>query len=189
MKSNIINDIWKIRGKISLAIEQHDIETFNKARDRFCEIYRMKKHLNTIATMTAGRVYETQDELDYDNETNFAMLAYDLNRKRKDVLDIQDNIPLNIQFSSPIELLWYTREMFDELVLNSKHNFLTVDQCEDTYNAIINNLNEILECFVGFNDLNSLDEKTTLLVIKQEVEDMYKKFYGNKIEQEEKNEY
>lgn len=182
MKSNIIKDIWKIRGKISLAIEKKDINIFNQARNRFYQIYKMEKHLHTIATMTAGRVYESQEELDYDNETNFAMLAYDLNRKRKDVLDIQDNIPLNIQFSSPIELLWYTREMFDELILNSKWNFLTNKQCNDTYYGIINNLHEILECYVGFYDEKSVDEKTTLLVIQQEVEDMYKKNYGNILE-------
>ncbi len=181
MSSNIIKDIWKIRGKISSAIENQDINIFNDARDSFCKIYETKNYLKTIATMTAGRVYETQEELDFDRETNFAMLAYDLNRKRKDVLNIQDNIPLNIQFSSPIELLWYTREMFDELILNSKWNFLTNKQCKDTYNGIMNNLQEILECYVGFKDKTSLDEKTTLLCIKHEVQETYNKFYNELI--------
>jgi len=179
MKTNIIKEIWEIRGKISLAEDKKDLEIFNVAKELFCNLYKNKKHLQTISTMTAGKMYSTEEELDFDRETNFAMLAYDLNRNRKYVLGDFSSSLRNIQMSSPIEVLWYTREMFDEFLTNAKTNRFAKEDNQNIYEAIQINLSEILECYKGFTDKTSIDEKITIRMLKKDIEQTYTKFYDN----------
>ncbi len=185
MKTNIIKEIWETRGIVDEAIVKHDIDLFNTARDRFLKVYETNMHLNSISCMTGSKgYYESEEEWNFDRESNFAMIAFDLERSRKEVLRENDEEPKAIQFSSPLEVLWYTRVMYDLILEGIRTNNNSEENIMALYEAVRTNLGEILECYGSFTDKTSLAEKITIRLIQSEVVDIYNEFlYRDYIEQ------
>ena len=185
MKTNIIKEIWEIRRAIDEAIVKHDIELFNMAKERFLRVYQTNMHWDSIACMTASRIYDTQEECDFDRESNFAMLAFDLERSRREVLRDNDEELEQIQFSSPLEVLWYTRIMFDLILEGINKNTNTEENILALFDAVQTNIDEILACYDKFIDKTSLKEKITLRLIQKDVSVVYNEFlYKDYIDQE-----
>ena len=179
---DIFREIWEIRGLIDKAISAQDIALFNKARDRFNLIYQNELHLKTLACATAGREYETEEEFDHDRASNFAMIAYDLNRTRKEVLGVEDQKMKNIQFSSPLEVLWYSRDMYDTAVTAAAMKTAEKENIDNLFEAVNINLSEIIEIYQEVFDKSLIKEKVTLRLIKKEVEDKYFELFASKLE-------
>lgn len=183
---DIFTEIWEIRGTIDAAITKHDIDLFNKAKDRFLKVYGANMHLQSIACMTADREYETEEEWDFDRESNFTMLAFDLERSRREVLREDEYEVKSIQFSSPLEVLWYTRIMFDLALDGMQTNSNSRENIQALFDAVNVNLEEIIDCYNGFTDKKSIKEKITIRCIQKEVENIYNEFlYRDYVAQEE----
>ena len=181
---DICSEIWEIRGMVDEAISNHDINLFNKAKNRFLKLYQEEIHLKSIACMTASRLYNTEAEWNFDRESNFAMLAFDLERSRREVLRENDDEINSIQFSSPIEVLWYTRIMYDLILEGIKTNNNSEENILALFEAVRTNLGEILECYNEFVDKTSLKEKISLRLIQKEIDEVYNEFlYGDYVEQ------
>lgn len=181
---DICSEIWEIRGTIDEAIAKHDISLFNKAKDRFLKVYETNMHLNSIACMTASRLYETEEEWNFDRESNFAMLAFDLERSRREVLRENDDEINAIQFSSPIEVLWYTRVMFDLVQEGIQTNSNSNENIQALFDAIFINVEEILSCYNEFHDKTSIKERVGIRCIQKEVSELYNQFINsNTLEQ------
>ena len=135
-------------------------------------------HLKTLATATAGKDYETEEEFDYDRETNFAMLAYDLDRSRQEVLNESKDITKSIQFSSPVEVLWYTRDMFDTFVRISNNGTGDDNELKSLIEAVQINIAEIVSFYTEMHDKTSIKERITLRLIQTEVDNEYDKYFN-----------
>ena len=178
---DICAEIWEIRGKVDEAIVKHDINLFNKAKNRFLKLYEEEMHLKSIACMTASRLYESEEECNFDRESNFARLAFDLERSRREVLKKYEDDVKAIQFSSPLELLWYTRVMFDLAVEGIETKSNSDENIQALFDAIKVNLGEIIKCYNEFFDKNSIREKITIRCIQKEVEDIYNQFLNSSL--------
>ena len=159
MKTNIIKEIWEIRGTIDNAIATSDIDLFNRAKERFLELYANGMHLKSLATASAGKHYETEEE----------------------VLNENKEVVKSIQFSSPIEVLWYTRDMFDTFVRTSQQNRDNQEELHALIEAVQINIDEIIEMFKGFHDKTTLQERITLQLIKNQIENEYNNYFSDEL--------
>lgn len=170
---DIFREIWEIRGMISRSIESGNISLFDKARDRFLLVYEKEMYLDTLACATAGREYENQEEFDFDRESNFSKLAFDLEYSRNEVLRKEFSGARSVQFLSPIEVLYFTRLMFDELVLSIKNGEIEKENADEDFKAINDNIDEIIRLYQEVHEKSLIQEKVTLRLIQKEVNDKY----------------
>ena len=170
---DIFREIWEIRGAISKAIQLGDINLFNKARDRFLLVYKKEMYLDTMACATAGREYVDQDEFDFDRESNFSKIAFDLEYSRNEVLKQEFSGSRSVQFLSPIEVLYFTRIMFDDLILSIKKGEIEKENANEDFKAINDNIDEIIRLYQEVHEKSLIQEKVTLRLIQKEVNDKY----------------
>ena len=170
---DIFREIWEIRGTISKAIQLGDINLFNKARDRFLLVYKKEMYLDTMACATAGREYTDQEEFNFDRESNFSKIAFDLEYSRNEVLKQEFNGYRSVQFLSPIEVLYFTRIMFDDLMLSIKKDEIEKENADEDLSAINGNIEEIISLYQEVHEKSLINEKVTLRMILKEVNDKY----------------
>lgn len=176
---DIIKEIWDIRGMVGIAIDNHDINLFNKAKDRFVQLKNEEKYLKTLATATAGKYFETDEEFDFDRESNFAMLAFELERTRRIVLGLQNYERETLQFSSALEVLWFTRGMYDAFIKLAKDKNSNKNENDKLFAAVVVNMSEIINFYEEdmFHDKTSLKERVTLRILEKEILDKYFELY------------
>ena len=167
---DIIAEIWEIRGIIDGAIEAQDKALFDVARKRFNKLFTSEAHLKTIATSTVNIEFEDLESLNLDRETNFAMLAYRLSCLGKNLENVERN-GSEFQFSSVLEVLWYTRGMYDtfELICSGKIEDTEHNQ-QLLFNAIEHNLKNCCEYY------DDLDEVASIVQERETMHDLYVKF-------------
>ena len=177
MKNDIIKEIWEIRGMLDEAIDNHDIDLFNKARDRFNIVFKSEKYLLTISTSTIDYEPVDVEDMRKDREQNFAIIAFDLGfnlrRVQGEELDVK-----KFQFSSILELIWWTRWMFDNFIKNA-NNDVSYDVNVLSYNAIKSNLREMINYYGNFDDKVSRKEMETLKELSHFVEMKHNELYVN----------
>lgn len=176
---DMFTEIWEIRGTIDDAIENQDLELFNKARERYVEIYKKKTFLNTLAFSTAGREYQSDEEFDFDLESNYAKLAFDLVYSKYEVLRKEFNGARTIQFLCPVEVLWFTRIMYDELISSMKNGEISKEKADEDFKVVSDNIDETIRLYQDLKDKAHLRERISLNVIKQEVSEEYYNLYEN----------
>ncbi len=161
MKNNIIKEIWDIRGLLDDAIDNQDIDLYDKARNRFVKIFKQEEHLLTVATSTVNFEPKDIEEMSKDREQNFAMIAFSLgnNKKRVQGEEISDKF---LQFSCVLELVWYTRGLFDEFFRNLNNDGDEEDRIK-LASAIEFNLTQCIEFYENFEDERSTKEVMTLM--------------------------
>ena len=170
---DMFREIWEIRGTIDEAIEKHDIELFNIAKNRYVELYKKKFYLKTLACSTAGRVYDSEEEFAFDCESNYSKLAFDLTYSKYEVLQKEFSGARTIQFSCPVEVLYFTRLMFDQLIASLKRGEISKENAKEDFKVVIGNLDETIYLYQELTDKTHIKERITLQVIKQEVSDEY----------------
>lgn len=172
---NIIKEIWEIRKLVDDAVDNKDQEMFNMARERLNNIITSGQHLKTVATSSISFEPENTDEMLFDREQNFAMIAFDFGQNSRRVKG--EEIPIEqFQFSSALEVVWYTSWMFNNFVKNAQ------SQCDisvnmDILSAIRTNLQGLFEYYNNFKDDKSIKEKLALLRILKKVNITYCELY------------
>ena len=161
MKNDIIKDVWEIRGMVDKAIDLQDINLYNNARDRFNKIFTQEEHLITISTSTVNYEPVDVEDMRRDREQNFAMIAFDFGNNLRRVQGEEFDVD-KFQFSSVLELLWWTRWMFDNFIKN-KQTGASEDVNMVVYNAVKTNLEEIINYYENFDDERSQQENITLV--------------------------
>ena len=178
MKTNIIQEIWDICGMVDKAIDTKDVNLYNKAREKFNDIFQHDEHLLSFSTSTVGYEPENVKEMLSDREQNFAQLAYEFGRSLQKVQG-QDYEIEELQFSSCLELIWWSRWMLDNFVLNQK-NGVKDEVNMLIFNAIDTNLRETVNYYENFEDEISKNEQSTLIQLHMEATSIYDKLYGDK---------
>ena len=168
MKTDIIEEIWNIRGLVDCAIFNHDINAYNQAVAKFKELFDSEAHQRTLTSASLGAVYESVEYLKQDREANFAMIAFNLYKLKKLVLEPDcEEDEEETQFSSVLEILWYTRDMFDYFKFNSSEMDENLIELYESTKANLKQLIEYCETLVGER---SKMECETLRNIYKEVE-------------------
>ena len=127
MQKDIIRQIWDIRGLVDKAINNHNIELYEKARQQLLKIRENSIHLKSIAAETLKAEYESEEAREFDIEANLIMIIHNLNELRKDILG-EEREEYELQFSSIAEILWYTRQMYDVFILNAELKSVEEDE-------------------------------------------------------------
>ncbi len=176
MKNDIIKEIWEIRGLLDIAIDNQDIDLYTKARDRFNKIFKLEKHLLTFSTSTID--YEPVDieDMRKDREQNFAVIGFDLGNNLRRVYGEEFDIE-KFQFSSVLEVIWWSRWMFDNFVKNKEMNDVKDEVNMRIYKAVETNLRETINFYENFDDETSQKELESLIDISMEVASKHEELY------------
>ena len=178
MKKDIIRKIWEIRGMIDKAIENQDMKKYDLAREKFYNIFKKEEHLHSISTSTIDYDVDDVEEMLRDREQNFAVIAFDIGENKRrvegEIVDIE-----KLQFSSVLEVIWWSRWMLDNFVLNQK-NGVKDEVNMLIFNAIDTNLRETVNYYENFEDEISKNEQSTLIQLHMEATSIYNKLYGDK---------
>lgn len=148
MGKDIILEIWEIRELLDNAIENHDITIYDKAMKRFKYLLDNDIHQTTVSTLSVNREYESEEEVVYDRDVNFSMILADIALSKKYVLGEQKSDE-DFQFSSLLEVVWYTKQMIDIFKRNIRLNINT-KEVEVLKNAIVQNLKSCCEYYNHF---------------------------------------
>ena len=179
MKRNIIKEIWTIRGMVDKAIENQDMDLYNRAVARYRVILDNEDHLKTFSSSTINAGYENLESINWDRENNMAMLTFDLYNLKAQVegkeIESQEK-----QFSSVVEVIWYTRSMFDAFVVNGRNKKDTMEANEKIFMAITYNLSGFYDYFSLFSDSVSREEQAAIREIYDEVIDKHYSIYKDK---------
>lgn len=178
MKKDIIRKIWEIRGMIDKSIENQDMKTYDLAREKFYKIFKNEEHLHSISTSTIDYDVDDVEEMLRDREQNFAVLAFDVGENKRrvegEIVDIE-----KFQFSSVLEVIWWSRWMLDNFVLNQK-NGVKDEVNMKIFNAVETNLRETVNYYENFEDEVSKMELETLIELNIEAMTIYENLYGTK---------
>ena len=118
MKNNIIQEIWEIRGLVDKAIDTEDMEFYNRACERYRLLIENEEYNKTFATATINASYANVEALNWDRGNNMAMITFDLHRI-KTIFNGAELEDKKIQLSSVLDIIWYTRHMYDLFIYNS----------------------------------------------------------------------
>ncbi len=188
----IYDKIWNIRGLIDKAIITKDFELFDKAKLQLNEIFVNEEYLNTMATATVGVEYETEEQLNQDRLSNFAMLASQLIQAKNELMENEEN-EYYIQFSCCLQVVWFSRENIDVFVDLAKNSQTSKDEGYTCFKSMLINIEEILKIYRSncFNDKTSINEIVSLHKIKNDICKTYKNTFGEEliVEGENNNEY
>ena len=143
MGKDIILEIWEIRELLDKAIENQDLKIYDKAMKRFKHLLDNDIHQTTVATLSINREYESEEEVVYDRDVNFAMIMSDICLSKKYVLGEQKSDD-SFQFSSLLEVVWYTKQMIDIFKRNIKQN-INNEEIRILRDAIVYNLKSCCE--------------------------------------------
>lgn len=158
--ANIIEEIMEIRALLDEAVYKQDEKILAKAQKKFSNIFAKELYLKTMATSTIDFCSETVEELIKDREQNFAMIAFDFaqNAKRAKGQDIPVE---QFQFSSILEVVWYSCWMFNNL-MNSLELNINQEANKQIFEAIDSNLKESIRIYEYFQDNQSISERESL---------------------------
>lgn len=139
MKTNLIKEIWEIRGEIDKAIENQDIQIYNKAHKRFMKLLENQEHQMSYSTISVNKSYNDLDEMYWDRECNFSIITFEIGKLKENILGKywQKSV---IQFSSVLEVVWFTREMYDNYI-QALNNNIQNDELDDLRKSIAKNIN------------------------------------------------
>lgn len=170
--ANIIDEIYTIRNLLDEAVENRDEKILAKAQKKFNNIFTKEKHLKTMATSTIDTYPETVEDLVKDREQNFAMIAFDFSQNAKRAKGEDVSIEY-FQFSSILEVIWYSCWMFNNLMYDLKLN-INKEANQQLFDAVDTNLRESLRIYEYFQDSQSIAEKESLQKIYIEFKIRYK---------------
>ena len=177
MKTNLIIEIWEIKTIINEAIEKQDSQLFDIARKRFEKLYETKAYINSVATSTIDYEPENVEYMMMDREQNFAVIAFEFHKDSKRVLG--EDVPIEqFQFSSMFELMWWNCWMFNNFVKNAEENF-DIRQNMMIFNSIDHNMREMINHYENFEDINSKQERESLIKIHNMIKSKYNELYNN----------
>ena len=165
MKNNIITKIWNIRGKLDKAVQTQDRELAQKAQEKFNKIYETAEYHNSFAIATVYQTFENVEQLCEDRDYNFALLAYRFAMIKKEMRNVEATPEHPFQFVSILDLIWYTRGMYDlfkECIKNSNDNQETINILANSISYNLNQAYEYLDHFIG-----TIEDKLNKYVIKQ----------------------
>lgn len=180
MQKDILRHIWDIRGLVDKAINHHDVELYKKAKQQFLKLKESGMIFKTIASQTLSAEYETEEQRNFDIECNYVMLLYNLKELKKDVIG-EEREEQELQFSSVMEILWYTRAMYDSFILNAELKCVEEDENKKLYFMIEENLKSFLGFYGCFAGATVTKEKITIIEILRELDDTFNKYYKNKL--------
>lgn len=177
MKNNIIKEIWEIKTTIDKAIDLQDSHLFSTAQKRFCLMYESEDFLQSISTSTIDCEYATVDDMLFDREQNFAVIAFELSKDKKRASG--EDVPVeHFQFSSIFELMWWNCWMFNNMKKNAE-NDCPAEINMQIYSSINANLSEMINYYKNFNDKISISEQQTCIEILDMVKRTFKELYPN----------
>ena len=177
MQKDILRLIWDIRGKVDKAINNHDVELYEKARKEFLEVKNKGLFFKSMATQSIDTEYETQEAREYDIECNVLMMLHNLNELRKDVVG-EEREEHELQFFSIAEILWYTREMYDVFILNAELKCVEEDENKKLFQLIEENLKNFLDYYSYFKGAIDVKERITIIELLKEINQTYREYYA-----------
>jgi len=181
MKNNIITKIWNIRGMLDKAVQNQDRELANKAQEKFNKIYETELYHKSFAIATVNSLYTDIEELCLDRNYNFAILACRFSAIKKDLIDVEANTETPIQFVSVLDLIWYTRGLYDRFMeyINGKED-LEDEQCI-LADGIVYNLNQCcdyLDQLVG--TIEDVYNKHVIIKLLEDFKQNYREYLTGK---------
>ena len=181
MNNTIISKVWKIRGNISKAIFAKDVEKFNKESDKFFKIFENREHLNTFSTVSIFTEYNSAEEMNHDKETNFALIAFDLQRLKKALIKQPSSTTLT--YNSVLEALWHIRDIYDHTLHLIKEEQINNEQITELVSGIylsfyrIMDFYECIENEYAAVELSDIDE-----IFENDIIANLEKFYDGSAE-------
>lgn len=170
--ANIIDEIYTVRNLLDEAVEKQDENILAKAQKKFNNIFTKEMHLKTMATSTIDYLAESVEDVVKDREQNFAMIAFDFSKNVKRARG--KDIPVEyFQFSSILEVVWYSCWMFNDL-MDSLESNINQEVNQQIFDAIETNLRESLRIYEYFKDNQSIAERESLKKIYIEFKVKYR---------------
>ena len=182
MVKNFIRKMWELRGKIDEAMSANDINKFEKAKMNFYKIFLKQEYLNQLSLATVNVEYETEEAFNRDCEANFAMIAYNIYELQK-IIQGKANTLHEIQFNSVLEVLWYTRDVFDVFVDNVNNPEVKTEDNLAIFASIAHNFQEMIMWYKVINDDEAMLDLVVLEEILQEVLDKRDELYPHLVEE------
>lgn len=174
---NIIQEIWEIKDIICKAVDLQDLKLFEVAQESFKKIYTEKHFLNSISTSTIDCEYESVEDMLFDREQNFGIIAVELNKDKQRAIGI--DVPIvQFQFSSIFELMWWNCWMFNNFKKNAELD-CPYEINMQIYSSIDANMKEIISYYDNFTDKTSKSEQQTCIEIYNEIVEAYNELYSN----------
>ena len=161
MKNNIVTKIWHIRGMLDKAVANQDRELANKAQEQFNKIYETELYHKSFAIATVNAEYENVEQLCLDRDYNFALLAHRFAMIKKEMRNVEVNPEHPFQFVSILDLIWYTRGMYDCFM-----EYINGKEDETNRKSVLSNA-------IAYNLYQSYDYLDQLI---GNVEDVYNKY-------------
>ena len=146
MKNNIITKIWNIRGMLDKAVQKQDRELAEKAQAKFNKIYETELYHKSFAIATVNQDYDNVEQLCKDRDCNFALLAYRFAMIKKEMRNVEATPEHPFQFVSILDLIWYTRGMYDLLNEKIQNREVDIKSKNILANGVVYNLNEAYNC-------------------------------------------